>query len=305
VERQQLLVVRLFTATALTATTALLLTGCAQPTESAAPSPGAIAALADVERRKDAVSELEYRLVERCVRGQEFDVLPPRPAAIPDLSPDGTLGIDQARDVGYGLRSLLASMSDDGQVATGATSWDAATDVYRDKVTVAMFGRDDTGVTYDFGGGAISMSSSGCYTEVRKQLFGDLQTYLKYSWIASNGLQAARVAEVGSEIEKLDTEWSSCMSQRGLHTSTPDAAQELAAAAYATKGSEAAFESERGIAINDAECRRSVDYDTTLAELRDRGAAKYLASQESEVIAYSALLDDAEKRGQELLRGVP
>jgi len=307
VERQQLLVplvVRLFIAAMVSAPTTFMLAGCSAPPESATPSPAAVAALADVERRKNAVSDLEYRLVERCVKAQGYDVLPPRPVAIPDLSPDGTLSIDQARDVGYGLRSLLVGTSDGGQVATGATSWDAATDVYRQKVTVAMFGRDDTGVTYDFGGGAISMSGSGCYTEVRKQLFGDLQTYLKYSWTASNGLQAARAAEVGGEIESLDTEWSSCMSKRGLNASTPNGARELASAAYETLGGDAAFESERDIAINDAECRRSVDYDTTLVELRDRGAATYLASHESEVIAYSALLDAAERKGQELLRGV-
>jgi len=303
VERQQLLARLVTAATVLAPSTAFLLAGCSQPSESAAPSPAAVAALADVERRKNAVSDLEYRLVERCVKAQGYDVLPPRPVAIPDLSPDGMLSIDQARDVGYGIRSLLRSTGDDGQVATGATSWDAATDAYREKVTVAMFGGEDTGVTYDFGGGAISMSRSGCFTEVRKQLFGDLQAYLKYSWTASNGLQAAQAAEVGGEIEKLDTAWSACMSQRGLDASTPDAARELASAAYETLGGEAAFVSERDIAINDAECRRSVDYDTTLVELRDRGAATYLASHESEVIAYSAMLDDAERKGQELLRG--
>jgi hypothetical protein len=304
VERQQLLGLRLLSAsTVLAPTMALLLGGCSQPARSATPSPAAIAALADVERRKDAVSDLEYRLVEKCVRSHGYDVLPPRPVAIPDLSPDGRLGIDQARDVGYGLRDLLRTRNDSSFEA-GATSWQAATDEYRNKVTVVMFGPEDTGETYDFGGGSISMSSSGCYTEVRKQLFGDLQTYLKYSWTASNGLQAARGAEVGGAIEELDTQWRSCMSERGLNVSSPDAARERAAAVYSTQSGEAGFRSERDIAINDAECRRSVSYDETLAELRERGAARYLASHEADVIAYSALLDDAERKGQEALRGV-
>ena len=300
-ERQQLLTLRLLSVVTAVLTAALLLAGCSPSARSATPSPAAIAALADVERHKDAVSDLEYRLVEKCVRSQGYDVLPPRPVAIPDLSPDGMLGVDQARDIGYGLRDLLRS---DSSFEPGATSWQAATDQYRDKVTLAMFGPEDTGETYDFGGGSISMSSSGCYTEVRNQLYGDLQTYLKYNWIASNGLQAARGAEVGGAIDELDRKWSACMSERALDVPTPDAARQRAAAAYATQSPAAGFRSEREIAVKDAECRQSVSYDQTLAELRERGAATYLASHETDVIAYSALLDDAERKGQELLRGV-
>jgi len=304
VERQQLLGPRLRLAvTATVSTAALLLGGCSQSGESATPSPAAIAALADVERHKNAVADLEYRLVERCVRSHGYDVLPPRPVAIPDLGPDGSLSLDQARDLGYGLRQLLHSMRSDRSSQAGAVSWEAATDRYRDQVTLVMFGPEDTGETYDFGGGSISMSSSGCYTEVRQQLFGDLTTYLKYSWTASNGLQAARGTEVGGAVDQLDREWSSCMSDRGLDVATPDAAREQAAAAYATQGEDAGLATERNLAINDAECRRSVSYDETLAELRGRGAASFLASHEADVIAYSALLDDAERKGQELLRG--
>jgi hypothetical protein len=304
VERQQLLTLRLLSAVTALPTAALLLAGCSPSARSATPSPAAIAALAEVERHKDAVSDLEYRLVEKCVRSHGYDVLPPRPVAIPDLSPDGTLGIDQARDIGYGLRDLLRSTRSDSSSGPGATSWQAATDQYRDKVTLAMFGPEDSGETYDFGGGSISMSSSGCYTEVRNQLYGDLQTYLKYNWIASNGLQAARGAEVGGAIDELDRQWSACMSERGLDVPTPDAARERAVAAYATQSHSAGFRSEREIAVKDAECRQSVRYDETLAELRERGAATYLASHETDVIAYSALLDEAERKGQELLRGV-
>ena len=94
------------------------------------------------------------------------------------------------------------------------------------------------------------------------------------------------------------------MLERGLHAVTPDDARELAAAGYETQGSGDAFEAERDIAVDDAECRHAVGYDETLAELRDRGAASYLASHESEVVAYSALLDDAERKGQQLLQGV-
>ena len=304
-ERQQLLVVRPSQSVAVTvASMTLLLGGCAQTPESGTPSSAAVAALTDVERRKDLVSDLEYRLVELCVTRQGYAVLPPRPVAIPDLSPDGSLSLDQASEMGYGIRSVRGSSSHPAQVGAGASSWAAETDAYRAEVTVAMFGGDDDGVTYDFGGGAISMSGSGCYTAVRRQLFGDLQTFLKYSWTASNGLQAARTAEVGGEIAKLDSEWSACMLERGLHAVTPDDARELAAAGYETQGSGDAFEAERDIAVDDAECRHAVGYDETLAELRDRGAASYLASHESEVVAYSALLDDAERKGQQLLQGV-
>jgi hypothetical protein len=303
VERQQLLGLRLVGPVAAMMPLACLLGGCSQSATSATPSAAAMSALADVERHKDAVADLEYRLVEKCVTREGYDLLPPRPVAIPDLSPDGKLGIDQARDVGYGLRDLLRGPRTDRPPDAGSSSWQSATAHYRDKVTLAMFGPEDAGETYDFGGGSISMSSSGCYTEVRKQLYGDVQTYLKYNWIASNGLQAARAAEVGGAIDELDRKWSSCMSERGLDVSTPDAAREQAAAAYATQGVDAAFRSEREIAIRDAECRGSVGYDSTLAELQERGAATYLASHEADVIAYSVLLGDAERKGQEILGG--
>jgi hypothetical protein len=274
----------------------------------------ASAALAAARQHADEVERAQRRLVESCLRGQGFSVLPPTPTPVAgkagDIRPEA-LTPGEAAAHGYGFDPALNAGQKLGGSATESTAWSNVSDDYKRRLTLAQFGPDSKRVKYNTeDGGVLDMPGAGCSGTVQARLFGDLATYLKVSWIATNGISHARGdLDRDDAVRAAMPKWASCVDAKGHRgLSSPAAARDAAIKLYeeAHTADEIvrARQQERALAVADATCVSSVGLGQALQRAEERSAAAYLAGHEADLVAYREVMDLASKRAQTLLREV-
>jgi hypothetical protein len=119
-----------------------------------------------------------------------------------------------AAQIGYGIAGQVADIPNPDQGAL----WDATDEEYRQSFSDALFGvpgREVVSATFT-DGYSVEVGASGCYADVRRQIWGDLQEYTERSWVSSQGFIAAlaTISQDPTWKERVQL-WSECMTAAG------------------------------------------------------------------------------------------
>ncbi len=257
------------------------------------------------------VEDIERRLVRRCLTKKGFKIFPEE-APVGDeskgrqpISPDPA---DAAR-VGYGLdpRQLPEPPQPDEKSAYARTP-----DSYKSSLTTAKYGPEEERVTFNAPDGAkVAIPRAGCLGEVRSGLFGDLNEYLRLSFTSANLVRQGTTREVESDPKVLAAmdSWKACVEKAGYTGVTrfadmKDKARQLYKGIDRAdnKALDAAVAAEIKIATAETTCTRSVGLDEAVAVARAEGSVETLAKYEADVVAWNAMVREALKKGQEMLK---
>ncbi|MFD7440994.1 hypothetical protein [Streptomyces sp. NPDC059909] len=296
-------------------TLALVLGGCstageASPDERKS-AQRAQAALDASREDKQMAADAELKLIRRCMVQKGFTVFPDDGGASAPESEraPGSPTLETAQKIGYGLDPRRTANEKGTQ--TSSDAFDQLPDSKKAAHTLAMYGRDDEQVTYEFGSGKVSIGKTGCMAEVRKELYDDLETYLRLHWTVTNTVNSDTGDAVAESTDVKDAlgRWSACMKE-AEHTGfkSPDDARKEASTGFEGLGPEdeqaldKAQDREIAIAVDDAKCARGSRLNQSLSTARADAAAKVLAEHESEIIAWRDLMTKAADNAQRLLQ---
>lgn len=198
----------------LVAALALAVTACSSESQEAAgvdpaAASRAAAALAAGQSAKAEAGDVEMLLVERCMAKLGFPDSLNTHVAIPDqpaqpISPS----VADAQLYGYGYAAEDFTHPDAAGGPAGAPSASYG---------AALFGDDSQLVEVRFDDGSVlQMSSTGCFAEARIMLYGDLTTYLRLSYIASEASIAdENASDTDPQWRTAVAAWKACMSTAG------------------------------------------------------------------------------------------
>ncbi|MFP3991684.1 hypothetical protein U9R90_30285 [Streptomyces sp. E11-3] len=296
-------------------TLALVLSGCstdqeASPDERKSAQRAQAALDASRESRQQAL-DAELKLIRRCMVGKGFTVFPEEGgASAPE--PERSFGsptMETAKKIGYGLDPRRTENEEGTQ--TSSDAFDQLPSSKKAAHTLAMYGPDDEQVTYEFGKGKVSIGKSGCMADVRKQLYGDLKTYLRLHWTVTNTVNSDTGNGIAKNpgVKKATKKWSACMADAGRSgIKSPDDAAKKASTGYDglaptdEPALDKAQDREIAIAVDDAKCAQDSQLNQSLTKARAEAAAKVLAEHESEIIAWRDLMSKASGNAQRLLQ---
>ncbi|WP_349879513.1 hypothetical protein ABIH81_06740 [Micromonospora sp. HUAS YX12] len=258
------------------------------------------------------VEEIERRLVRRCLAEQGFQIFPedappgdePTERQRP-VSPDLT---DAAR-VGYGLDPRRLPKVEG---AADNSAYAKTPDSYKSKLTTAKYGPESEKVSFNAPDGAkVAIPRAGCLGEVRSGLFGDLNEYIRLSFTASNLVRqgTSREIEGDAQVQAALDRWRTCVQEAGY----PDIKgfadmKEKARQLYKNidpsngKALDAALATEIKIATAEATCTKSAGLDQAVAKAQAEGFVESLAKYEADMVAWNAMVREALKKGQEMLK---
>jgi hypothetical protein len=285
---------------------AALLTGCGGGPDGQATTANAERALASIRGQRDELTRLETQLVYRCLDSKGFTVHPPvtPPADAAALTARTRLvapSVQVAKTEGYGQDPQRRGRLNAPEAATGQQEWDALPQQTRDAAGQALFGDDSKMINVEINGVTVATGSTGCYADVRKQLYGSLKEYLRLSEVAANQINALS-ADGGSQDPTWVTakqKWSQCMATAGfagLRESRD--AQKRVASRYDTATHAQARRFEFDIATADATCAADLRLQTIYDEAYSRANKKVLGDNESELVAWSELVSQALHRAR-------
>ncbi|WP_166355599.1 hypothetical protein [Phytoactinopolyspora limicola] len=254
----------------------------------------------------DQVRDVEDLLVQRCMTDAGFTVMPPTPEALPDgaghdsgVSPT----VEIAQRDGYALSTLVSATGEPDEDSAWSKLGEAEVAAH----TLAMFGPEDAQIEYRTEEVTVSISREGCSGEVRRALYGDMDEYVRLSWIAGNEVHSATSANVDSNKQWRDSlaEWSTCMTESGYPgLRHPSDAFEAAAQLYETNTeTNDAMAHELNIAQADAGCAEQTGLNHAFRAARAAANEQALVTYEGDLVAWREHLVSAAERAGELLDG--
>ncbi|MCP9957545.1 hypothetical protein [Streptomyces sudanensis] len=304
----------LLTGSTLPVVLAVVLSGCTTAEPASADEERsarrAQSALDATQEVKTQVVDAELKLLRKCMVDKGFTIFPEDGAASTRSKAPETVSpsVETAKKIGYGLDPRRTET--DRKTQTSSDAFDRLPDSKKAAHTLAMYGPDSDVVSYEFGEGKVSIPRSGCMGEVRKALYGDLETYLRLQWTAQNTVNTDAAAELtkDSEVQGAATKWATCMKSSGYPgLKEPADARKAAAKDYVgipptqTTRLDAVLAKEVELATADATCAQSSRLNQTVTEARAHASAKVLAKHEGEIIEWTDLLKKALRNAQRLL----
>jgi hypothetical protein len=282
------------------------------PSEGPPADPAAIrraqGAWAEIQAKKDDLAHIEDALVRKCLAGKGFDTFPATPSVSgassgPEISPT----LPEARSKGFGLDPRLVAGPTPSTDAS-ENSWASTSDDYKARLTLAQFGSQSDVITYDTGDQKVAIPASGCAGEVRRQLYGDLKTYVRLSWFAGNQVrqQEAAYLKKDAKLAASQNQWAACMGTKGY---TVQAHLDAVSQAYLfyndssapTPDLNAARHSETEIATADAECAEQTAYRSEQLRARGTASVEVLGRNAEATVAWRDLVLAALDRGKKAL----
>jgi hypothetical protein len=251
----------------------------------------------------------EQELVGECMRREGFDyvVIPPSGEDSKLKPPFGSEDVSKARTDGYGFDF---DEHDPGNAPPPGAHRDVDRPTDRNTLYVeslpparqeefdaALFGQPEApfgSVTLP-NGQEIGFPLTGCFSEARERLYGNVERYMTVSTFINNlGSEIARRAQGDTDLIDRLVRWRACMRNKGYRFADPGKARE-----EATNQPGA----ERAIAVADTTCAR----DTHLVDVGRRLFRKYqhevYSEFEGRVLAYNELVELGVKRAKDVLRG--
>ncbi|MDX6258608.1 MAG: hypothetical protein QOH84_296 [Kribbellaceae bacterium] len=255
-------------------------------------------ALAAAGASQREVARIERQLTTRCMRSKGFQIAPPTPkptgpppAAKVSISPTS----DEAARTGYGLDPGLVDHQDGTKAPD--SPWSRLPDAEKSRYTDAMMGPATELVEVEVDGASISMGTKGCLADVRRQLYGDLKTYLRLQEVATNQVRLSSRGEADLDPGLADTMrgWSACLAKSGYpDVPAPADARSMVAARYKRDGQTQAGLTrtrrwEKQVATADADCATSSGLRAAYEQARAAADSKVLTRYENDLVAWQEL----------------
>jgi hypothetical protein len=284
-------------------------TGVAPDPDAAARAQRALAAASAAQRE---FVRIEQQIVNLCLDKAGVTNRPPDPPVDPALenrAPQGVSpAIADAEREGYGLARPATAAPGSARYAEKQRAWEALPQAEQRRVTEAIFGKDSDAIFVEVNGDTVSINSSGCLSEVRAKMYGDLKQWLRLSEIASNQVRMLSNRDLGSDRAWTEAlrEWSSCMSDEGFRQlASPGDARDAAQQGYETAGraSPDARQKEIRIATADARCAASTGLQRTYDAAFARVNARVLVENETDLVEWQNMVSGALTRGRAALAG--
>ncbi|GAB3142433.1 hypothetical protein GCM10027290_16910 [Micromonospora sonneratiae] len=228
------------------------------------------------------------RLTHECMAAQGFDH-PARPGALLSVPEDEAAVIDLPRRRRYGYELASAEPGRDG--ATGGPPGDPAYErldrVERQRYDLAFFGPPGDTATVDTPEGRhYRVPRRGCVAQSRQGLVGDVVLWARITYLPEgiNNRLAAQVPTAPSYVSAMAV-WRSCMSARGHHHDTPQAARRsIKDELVATGPTVVLRKREIAVAVADGECAARAHLPSTALRVR-REAVASLPESDLRVLA--------------------
>jgi hypothetical protein len=256
-------------------------------------------ALAQMRSYLEVIGTAEQTLVNKCAAEQGFDIHPTDPQPIPDPDEARTMPPpppETARSVGYGLAPKVLNAQD----ADASKQWAQTSQTYKEKLGQAVLGSPAQHVSVSFADGyTTNVGSAGCYADVRRTLWGDLQQYASLSWISSQADGRTTVAVLASvDWSSTLRRWSSCMASAGFRgLSRPGDARALVLARVAAigRGSRSlpdrystVLDYEQTVATSDSTCAQSSRMADAWTAAVAHSDTDYLVENHDSILAWAA-----------------
>ncbi len=264
---------------------------------AAAGQPFDILVLAELRR----IGRVEELHVSRCMADAGFDFavsnlaepsLQERIVGVLEPDRDGDAGYRASHGYGYWMEASLLQQLLSGRSVGGDSAGkinqariDALTSADQERWVAVLFGppglveeyRDPSGATL------LSVPSAGCYAAARRQMWGDLQTYLRVK-VTADDLRAEYTAtrENDRELAALEGDWSACMARHGYDLDSRADAYTQALNGYRSGYSDAAKSSELAIAGADAECVVETSYTERHVDIQSAAGARFAVAKGAE-----------------------
>lgn len=247
-------------------------------------------------RRIGAIEEVH---VSRCMADAGFDFVVSNPAEpslqeriVGVLEPDRDGDTEYRATQGYGywteadlLQQLLSGhlVGDDNAGKANQARIEELSSSERERWNSVLYGPAGLLEEYRDPSGAVRLSvpSAGCYAAARRQMWGDLQSYLRVKVTADDLRQDYMLAlEKDPDLAALEETWSVCMSERGYSLARRADAYTQALEGYRSGYSDQAKSSELAIAKADAECVVETSYTERHAEIQSAVGTRFRAANQ-------------------------
>lgn len=157
-------------------------------------------------------------------------------------------------------------------------------------------------------GTVVGMPMGGCDEQATKQLFGDVNNYLRLQTVIGNDENAAiSQAETDQRVKNATRSWASCMAQAGYSgLDETSAAMDKAMRYYAARGSVPVYSAtgqanEIKLAKADATCASSTKVDQITWQVQSSDLSAYRKQHDADFVAYRQLLTQALTKAQQAL----
>jgi hypothetical protein len=235
---------------------------------------------------------------------------PPLEDFVREARPSG-VDLDARRVVGYGISELPppsgdTEHSDGGPQDPNTVYVQSLPPERQQEFQVALFGRDDQRVVAELSDGStVSVNAGGCLSDVRIELYGDLETWLYLDHVTNNlGGEAGNRMRADDRYEAVHDRWRSCMQGRGFDYPTPDDARTAVAELHAGSSvdRQSLLAQEIQIAVADGECDLEAGLSDTVDRLRQAYRAQLEEDRFGEILGFQELQREAIDRAEDLLR---
>ncbi|MBC6468816.1 hypothetical protein [Actinomadura alba] len=249
--------------------------------------------------------QAEEQLMTQCMKakGQKYIASP-----IPDSEPKwDSFGrwntvepgddVQRARRTGYNFQDFQARQKSTPPDLNGAYL-KTLSPTEQQKWDLAIKGDKTVKVSVP-GSGEGERPAGGCYGDIQKQLYGDLN-----KWYQAQGTIDMLAGPVGAlvaqdqQTRRVEDDWPKCMATKGYRYKHPRDAQSEGFK-LAERGSK---DKEIKLAVAAAECDKQVGFTSTMRNVWDSHQAKVIADREGQIIAYRTLRMEALKRAHSVLR---
>ncbi len=247
-------------------------------------------------------AEQEY--VRRCAAAAGFQFIPTPYEAVEGTAWPvfGSDDVETARVEGYQVQDMLMESPDpeDGNRAI----LESLSAEQQEQWSLVVTGDPDDSIDVAVDGGVVGTPRTGCISEARQVLYGDLATYLELSFLSLNLSTRIRDAvQTDPRFIAAEAGWSSCMRSKGWEVSTQTDALLVVFHAYDTQGSDDAHALELNIATDDATCARESRSVDEGQQAMARASQQMIGDLEGQLLAYQELRLDALDAARAILEG--
>lgn len=252
---------------------------------AAAPDPQAISKVNEFLKVNGPAEQARQVIVQGCMNaaGFEWTPVPVRSDSIEDLLGLKPLSVEDARTKGYAREAAAGGEEPVGGNVPGAQEAFAGS---KDapQVSVEVFGMHPT------------IASDGCLAQSYKVVYGSIENGMMATGVSSNALLPSVNAAIFDQT-MMDTYkvWQKCMEESGRpNLATPDLAWD-----EARKHPELAS----SIALADAKCRESINFEETRKAALNKYLTTFLSSEEAMITEIQEIRQSGARNAQKILAG--
>lgn len=247
--------------------------------------PLALAKVEEFLKPNGPAEQARQVVIRRCMNNAGFDwtVAPEKPLQVEDLLGLKPLSVEEARTKGYS--EDVSSTPAEGRTPQEPGAQEAF-----------MGPSDAPKVSVNVLGMSPSVPSGGCLAESFKEIYGSIENGMMATGVSANAVLPAINAGIADQsIADANKDWQKCMENSGQpNLATPDLAWDEARKNPDRAGT---------IALADAKCRDSINYEETRKASLNKYLTTFLTSNEAIITEIQGIRQTGATNAQRILAG--